>query len=278
MHFPSAVMLRSIACFLSDVMIEKVRGGKTMSKLRLRELRMEKGLSQERIAEKLYVVRQTISNWERGLSYPSFEQMLSLSNLLEVPFDVLLGTDDDLVKARHSGLGLFESTQTTINDHSTITQKEEMIASIINRLNAMNETGAASLFDIIMLIPIRERWMAPTSQERIAELDAIAAQREKEEAQKKEMAEKEAQQKTDAKRAQIYHDYARMFNAIENVEIPTRYDLSLGEIQAIDFICGEISRCFPEYAYSVACKYFDYGFVKGMRYATARAKKKKTAQ
>ena len=246
-----------------------------MNKLHLKEFRKEKGLSQERIAEKLYVVRQTISNWERGLSYPSYEQLLSLSNLLEVPFDVLLGTDDDLVNACRSGSGLFESTQTTKNSHSTITPKEEMIASIINRLNAMNETGVTSLFDIIMLIPIRERWMASTSQERIAELDAIAAQREKEEAQKKEMVEKEAQQKADAKRTQIYHDYARMFNAIDNVEIPTRYDLSVGEIQAIDFVCGGVRRYFPEYAYSVANKYFDYGFVKGMRYATACAKKRK---
>ena len=116
--------------------------------------------------------------------------------------------------------------------------------------------------------------MASTSQERIAELDEIAAQREQEAAQEKEKAKKEAQQIADAKREQIYHDCARMFNAIKNVEIPTRYDLTVGEIQAIDFICGEIHRFFPEYAYSVACKYFDYGFVKGMRYATARAKKK----
>lgn len=37
---------------------------------RLAELRKEKNVSQEEIAEKLYVSRQTISNWERGKTYP----------------------------------------------------------------------------------------------------------------------------------------------------------------------------------------------------------------
>ena len=116
--------------------------------------------------------------------------------------------------------------------------------------------------------------MTSTSQERIAELDAFAAQHEQEAAMEKEKKAREAQQIADAKREQIYRDHARMFNAIKTVNIPSRYDLSIGEIEAIDFVCGEIRRYFPEYAYSVACKYFDYGFVKGMRYATARAKKK----
>lgn len=37
---------------------------------RLAELRKEKNVSQEELAEKLYVSRQTISNWERGKTYP----------------------------------------------------------------------------------------------------------------------------------------------------------------------------------------------------------------
>ena len=69
-----------------------------------------------------------------------------------------------------------------------------------------------------------------------------------------------------------------MFNAIKTIDVPTRYDLEIGEIQAIDCICGGISRYFPEYAFSVAGNYFKYGFVKGMRYAKAKAKKKQNKQ
>ena len=65
-----------------------------------------------------------------------------------------------------------------------------------------------------------------------------------------------------------------MFRAIEGIHVPTRYDLGVEEIQAIDYVCGEVRRFFPEYAYSVAGMYFDYGFVKGMRYAKAQFKKK----
>lgn len=48
-------------------------------------------LSQESLAEKLYVSRQTISNWENDKSYPDIHNLLMLSSL----FDVSL---DDLVK------------------------------------------------------------------------------------------------------------------------------------------------------------------------------------
>lgn len=238
--------------------------------LRLKEFRLQKGLSQEHLAEKMYVVRQTISKWENGLSFPSAEQLIILTKLLEVPLDVLLGINDDLENERPTA----SEPSELAGNCPVMSKKEEMIAGITSRLEGMNEAGVASLFEIIMLIPIKERWRASTSQERIAELEAIASQRRQEEALEKEKAAKEAKQMADAKREQIYHDYARMFNAIKKVKIPIRYDLSLGEIQAIDFVCGGIRRYFPEYAFSVACKHFDYGFVKGMRYATAQSKKK----
>ena len=46
------------------------------------------------------------------------------------------------------------------------------------------------------------------------------------------------------------------------------------EIKAIDFICGGVARCFPEYALGVANKYFSYGFANGMKCAKAQARKK----
>ena len=53
--------------------------------------RKAKGLSQEELAVKLNVVRQTISKWEQGLSVPDSDMLISLSEILETPVSVLLG-------------------------------------------------------------------------------------------------------------------------------------------------------------------------------------------
>ena len=57
----------------------------------IRELRKQKGLSQEELAIKLNVVRQTVSKWERGLSVPDAEMLLSLGEVLDTPVSTLLG-------------------------------------------------------------------------------------------------------------------------------------------------------------------------------------------
>ena len=56
-------------------------------------LRKEKGFSQEYMAEKINVSRQTISNWELGETSPNPEQLLLLSKTLETSVDNLLGND-----------------------------------------------------------------------------------------------------------------------------------------------------------------------------------------
>lgn len=228
----------------------------------LKKLRMQRGMSQEDIAEKLYVVRQTVSKWENGQSSPSVEQLIQLSTVLDVTIGQLLERNDKVTSNQYG------------NKCLAITKKAGMITAITNRLEGLNEAGVEVLFDIVMLLPDRERWKATTTPERIAELDAIKAQHEQEAAQAKEKENKEARQKEAEKRNQVYLEHARMFNAIKTVDIPTRYDLCVEEIRAIDFVCGGVSRCFPEYSYSVAGKYFHYGFVKGMRCAKAQAKKK----
>ena len=241
----------------------------------LKKLRLNRGLSQEKIANELHVVRQTISKWETGASSPYVEQLESILSLFDIEPNLLFGKNGGLAKNEdHAVSGRAERVESSNGNCPATAKKEEMITSITNRLNEMNEAGVTALYDFITVFPLKERWMASTSKERIAELDAIKAQREQEAAQEKERAAKEAEEKATAKREQIYRDYSGMFNAIKKVKMPTRYDLTVGEIQAIDFVCGEIRRFFPEYAYSVAGKYFDYGFVKGVRYATAQAKKK----
>lgn len=58
----------------------------------LKKVRKEKGLSQEALAEKINVVRQTISKWEKGLSIPDGDMLIKLSQVLEVPVETLLGS------------------------------------------------------------------------------------------------------------------------------------------------------------------------------------------
>ena len=57
----------------------------------IKAIRKTKGLSQEELAVKLNVVRQTISKWEQGLSVPDSHMLISLSEALDTPVSVLLG-------------------------------------------------------------------------------------------------------------------------------------------------------------------------------------------
>ena len=54
-------------------------------------LRTQKGMSQEELAEKLSVVRQTVSKWEQGLSVPDSELLIKLAEIFEVSVGELLG-------------------------------------------------------------------------------------------------------------------------------------------------------------------------------------------
>ena len=57
----------------------------------IKRLRKSKGLSQEELAIKLNVVRQTVSKWENGLSVPDSSMLISLANQLDTSVSALLG-------------------------------------------------------------------------------------------------------------------------------------------------------------------------------------------
>lgn len=62
-----------------------------MLKENIKSLRKQKGLSQEELAIKLNVVRQTVSKWEQGLSVPDAEMLISISEVFDTPVSTLLG-------------------------------------------------------------------------------------------------------------------------------------------------------------------------------------------
>ena len=62
---------------------------------KLREVRTAKGYTQQALAEKLYVTRQTVSRWESGNRYPDLETLKKISAELEVSVDELLSTESN---------------------------------------------------------------------------------------------------------------------------------------------------------------------------------------
>lgn len=65
----------------------------------IKTIRKSKGLSQEELATRLNVVRQTVSKWERGLSVPDADMLIALSEAFEMPVHVLLGESVEMPEA-----------------------------------------------------------------------------------------------------------------------------------------------------------------------------------
>ena len=61
--------------------------------IRIKELRNVQGINQDELANKLFVSRQTVSNWENGKSYPDIQSVLLLSEIFDVSVDNLLKGD-----------------------------------------------------------------------------------------------------------------------------------------------------------------------------------------
>ena len=61
---------------------------------KIKQLRIANGMTQEELAEKLHVVRQTVSKWEKGISLPDAEMLERLADLFGVTADELLERND----------------------------------------------------------------------------------------------------------------------------------------------------------------------------------------
>jgi len=79
----------------------------------MKAIRKSKGLSQEELAIKLNVVRQTISKWEKGLSVPDSDMLLSISEVLETPVSTLLG--ETVIEPEFDGLKAISEKLEIIN-------------------------------------------------------------------------------------------------------------------------------------------------------------------
>ena len=64
----------------------------------IKKYRSNMGISQEELAEKVYVSRQTVSNWETGKNYPDIHSVLLLSSVFNVSLDQLIKGDVEIMK------------------------------------------------------------------------------------------------------------------------------------------------------------------------------------
>lgn len=70
---------------------------------KLQELRKQRGLTQEELAEALYVSRTAISKWESGRGYPNIDSLKAISKFFSVSLDELLSGDELLTIAEEEG-------------------------------------------------------------------------------------------------------------------------------------------------------------------------------
>lgn len=79
------------------------------------ELRTKKGLSQEELAEKIFVTRQAVSRWENGETVPNIDALKLLSQLFDVSINTLLGSPRELI-CQCCGAALEDSTTSREKD------------------------------------------------------------------------------------------------------------------------------------------------------------------
>jgi len=111
-----------------------------MLKENIKLIRKSKGLSQEELAFKLNVVRQTVSKWEQGLSVPDSEMLITISEVLDTPVNILLGEN------------ILESKE---NDIKVISEKLEIInLQLLQKKNARRKFVFGMLVSLCVIIII----------------------------------------------------------------------------------------------------------------------------
>lgn len=86
----------------------------------IKKYRMQMGFSQEELSEKIFVSRQTISNWENNKNYPDVKSLLLLSSLFDVSLDILVKGDLEEMKEKIKTEGISEKDISRFKHDSNI--------------------------------------------------------------------------------------------------------------------------------------------------------------
>ena len=77
----------------------------------IKKYRDQLHLSQEQLADKIYVTRQTISNWENAKTYPDIISIIKLSDLYQISLDELLKGDDKMIEHLNESTNIVSSNK-----------------------------------------------------------------------------------------------------------------------------------------------------------------------
>lgn len=81
---------------------------------KLKEARLKKNMTQEEVAEKIFISTQSISNWENNKTYPDIGNVIALSDLYDVSLDELLKGSDNFMKHLEESTDLVKSNKKLI--------------------------------------------------------------------------------------------------------------------------------------------------------------------
>lgn len=97
---------------------------------------MKSGFTQEMVAEKINVSRQTISNWENEKSYPDIISVIELSSLYSISLDDLLKGDEKMMEHLEESTNVVKSTRKLIQNELGCCEK-----TLRNYLNGTTTSG-----------------------------------------------------------------------------------------------------------------------------------------
>ena len=135
-------------------------------------LRNQNNMTQEELAEKVYVTRQAVSRWETGETTPNIEALKQLSALFNVSINTLLGSDKKLV-CQCCGMELDDSIISrekdgTINQdycqwcytdgNFTYSKKEDLIDFCVEHLSSENWSKESVREYMTSLLPTLKHW------------------------------------------------------------------------------------------------------------------------
>lgn len=114
----------------------------------IKTIRKSKGISQEELANRLNVVRQTVSKWENGLSVPDADMLIGISDALDTPVSILLG--ENVTEEKTQDLKVIAEKLETIN--LQFARRKEIYRKICRSIFVATSILIISIFVILTLM------------------------------------------------------------------------------------------------------------------------------
>ena len=114
------------------------------------KIRKDRGLTQEALAAKLNVVRQTVSKWEKGLSVPDAEMLIEIADLFDTSVSALLG-ETLILESETDSISELSNRLSLINEQ--LAREKEKKRKTLKALSLFGITGSL-LYFFTQLLPV----------------------------------------------------------------------------------------------------------------------------